>query len=119
MVLTVTDVQTGAVTCGLWFTAAVGHGFWNEAAQSLSLSFTVTFDQGSANLVPDTTVAVFEGFLFRTPAEPQLGQDVTATLTGSFLVSAVPIPGTSTGFWPEASVRRQRFGWFAQTIEIL
>ena len=94
-----------------------GEGFWNEDAQRLTLSFVICTGNVTSNVIPDLTTAVFEGHLFRTPPQAPAGQDVVATLTGSFLVTAHSIATTPVN-WPIPNRDRERFGWFATITEI-
>jgi hypothetical protein len=80
-------------------------GFWNEASQ------TITFDVPTTSPEGKQAFTLFNGCLFRTPANPTPNQDVVATLTG-FAEVTTPI------FLP-ANSRRTVFGWFAQISEIL
>lgn len=84
-------------------------GFWEESSQKLTFSVTVVFE----GAVP--VIAVFTGFLLRTPPTPEPGQDVTATLTGYFQMtpSAPTIPFPAIG-----TARRNIFGWFANITEV-
>jgi hypothetical protein len=88
-------------------------GFWNEVAQSFSIGLVVNFGGG----VGTGIVSIFEAFLFRSPPNPQAGQDVTATLAGTFRVSAGLL---SPGAFPAIPTsRREVFGWYAQLTEVL
>ena len=88
-------------------------GFWNEVDQSLSIGLVLNF--GGA--VGQGVVAIFEGCLFRSPTNPQAGQDVTATLAGTVRVTA---GATAVGAFPATpSSRRSVFGWYAQIIEVV
>lgn len=89
-------------------------GFWNEVAQSLSIGLVVNFGGGG---VGQGVVALFEGCLFRSPPNPQAGQDVTATLAGTFRVTAGAV---AAGAFPAVPTsRRDVFGWYAQLTEVL
>ena len=60
--------------------------------------------------------AVLAG-LFRVPANPEPGRDVTATLVGSLSASAQALDvGVLAGVAPTA--RRQTFGWLAEIVEV-
>jgi hypothetical protein len=91
-------------------------GFWDEIAQFMTFAF-----RPARTGFPDLSehLAVFTGYLFRSPVNPAPGQDVTATLAGfvqvppsdSFFVRpGLPIDGTS---------RRNIFGWYAQINEVV
>ena len=87
-------------------------GFWNEAAQRIQFSSHAE-EAGGA---PSPVFGIFEGYLFRTPLNPEPGRDVTATLVGSVLVSAQSV---GMDVLPEMvpSSRRFTFGWMAQFPE--
>lgn len=88
-------------------------GFWNEVAQSLSIGLVVNFGGG----VGTGIVSIFEACLFRSPPNPQAGQDVTATLAGTFRVTAGTV---NPGAFPAIPTsRREVFGWYAQLTEVL
>ena len=83
-------------------------GFWEESSQ------TITFSVGVIE-TPLPTFALFKGYLYRTPPNPEPGRDVLATLTGFVQVNnagpaTFPVVGTS---------RRNVFGWLAQITEVL
>lgn len=85
-------------------------GFWDEVSQRLTFALTVVFEGGTP------VMALFEGYLFRTPANPEPGRDVAATLAGSFQMTpsaAAPLPFVAAG-----SARRNVFGWTASILEI-
>ena len=87
--------------------------FWNEVAQSLSIGLVVNFGGG----VGVGVVAIFEAYLFRSPSNPQAGQDVTATLAGTFRVAGGTV---GAGAFPAIPTsRRDVFGWYAQLTEVL
>lgn len=86
------------------------NGFWDEVSQTFSFSITINF----VNAIP--CVALFKGFLFRTPQNPAPGADVTATLTGSMQITV------GDGVQPTFAItssRRHEFGWFANIVEVL
>jgi hypothetical protein len=87
-------------------------GYWDEVSQAVTFSLTVIFD----NATP--IVAIFEGYLFRSPPEPAPGRDVVATMTGSFHVTPGNL-GLAEGFPGKGSARRNRFGWYASITEIV
>ena len=101
--LQIQSVQDGNLD-GMFRGAAV-RGFWNEASQ------TITFDVPTTSPEGKQVFTLFNGCLFRTPANPTPNQDIVATLTG-FAEVTTPI------FLP-ANSRRTVFGWFAQISEIL
>ena len=101
--LQIQSVQDGNLD-GMFRGAAV-RGFWNEASQ------TITFDVPTTSSEGKQAFTLFNGCLFRTPANPTPNQDAVATLTG-FAEVTTPI------FLP-ANSRRTVFGWFAQISEIL
>lgn len=83
-------------------------GFWDEVSQTITFSFT-----GVLRPPPEPpAIALFKGYLFRTPENPAPGRDVVATLSGSAQVTGVAeaLPGTA---------RRNVFGWFAQITEVV
>ena len=88
-------------------------GFWNEAAQKIQ--FSSYAEPGAGAQTP--VFGIFEGYLFRSPVNPNLGQDVTVTLVGSVLVSAQAI---NNNVLPEMtpSSRRSTFGWMAQIADV-
>ena len=90
-------------------------GFWNEAAQKIQFSSYAELGAGAQTPV----FGIFEGYLFRSPLNPNPGQDVTVTLVGSLLASA-QVVGTGTPVLPEVvpSARRSTFGWMAQITEV-
>ena len=83
-------------------------GFWDEGSQ------TITFTRGPGGGGAGSTVALFKGYLFRSPPNPPPGQDVLATLAGVVQVTegAAFDPAISTA-------RRNVFGWFAQIPEVV
>lgn len=80
-------------------------GFWDESSQRIAFTFAV----GGA--VPQN--AAFVGYLFRTPVSPAPGQDVVATLAGTFQTTT-----PTAGDLPQATARRTTFGWLAQITEV-
>jgi len=86
-------------------------GFWEESSQTITFSVTVFFGPGSP------TIALFKGHLFRTPANPDPGRDVVATLTG---VVQMNVGDAGPGTFPALGTsRRNVFGWLAQINEVL
>ena len=83
-------------------------GFWDEVSQTITFGFSI----GQGGLA---SVAVFKGYLFRSPENPAPGRDVIATLAGSVQVSIGPF--ATANLIP--SSRRNVFGWFAQITEVL
>src|SRR5262249_714845 len=83
-------------------------GFWDEPAQRITLTV------GTGGILPVAASLVFNGYLFITPPNPAVGQDVTATLTGTLQVGPTN-PGAT---FPAATARRNVFGWFAQITQI-
>src|SRR2546430_8114365 len=60
--------------------------------------------------------ASFGGHLFRSPANPEPGRDVVATIAGSLHMS---VGNLSPGTFPAIGTsRRNVFGWFAQITEV-
>jgi len=83
-------------------------GFWDEVSQTITFVYSPAV---AGFLGPN--VAVFKGYLFRSPPNPQQGQDVLVTLAGSVQVSTGDFtPAISTS-------RRNVFGWFAQIPEVI
>jgi hypothetical protein len=103
--------QSGVFT-GVYALTANGdfefEGFWDEASQTIT--FSVSLGVGP----PQPVVAVFKGFLFRTPTMPAPGQDVVATLTGFVQVTS----GNHRDETLKATSRRNVFGWFARISEV-
>lgn len=87
-------------------------GFWSEVAQKIQFSSYAEVADGGTSPV----FGIFEGFLFRTPLNPEPGRDITATLVGSLLVSAQSV-GMNVLPEVEPSSRRFTFGWMAQFLE--
>jgi hypothetical protein len=86
-------------------------GFWEEASQTITFSLTVFFGGGSP------TIALFKGYLFRTPPNAAPGRDLATTLTG-FVQLNVGGAGAAT-FPALGTARRNIFGWLAQITEVL
>jgi hypothetical protein len=82
-------------------------GMWDETSQSITIIVVLTpGDFG--------TIALYKGYLSRTPPNPEPGRDVVAILAGSVQVNE------GNGFPPaRASSRRNIFGWFAQIPEVV
>ena len=91
---------------GTLFGTAVS-GFWDESSQKMTFTYVTV---GGA---PET--AVFEGHLFRTPPDPGPGQDVVASLAGTFQMT---VAGSGNKL-PVATARRNTFAWLAQITEVL
>lgn len=88
-------------------------GFWNEAAQKIQFASYAEAGQGNQNPL----FGIFEGYLFRVPANAEPGRDVTATLVGSLAASAQAIGvNVLPGVVPTS--RRQTFGWLAEFTEV-
>ena len=85
-------------------------GFWDEVSQSFTFSVTIGFENNNLS------VALFKGYLFRTPPNAAPGQDVNATLTGSVQLTTGGTGSVSLPFL--GSSRRNVFGWAAQITEI-
>ena len=84
-------------------------GFWDEPSQTITFIRPAPAGGGAG-----TTVALFKGYLFRSPPNPPPGQDVVATLAGFVQVTE------GSAFEPAISTaRRNVFGWFAQVPEVL
>jgi hypothetical protein len=96
------SVQEGNLAGRLFGQKAAG--FWDESSQII----TFMIHTGEGGGMPD--IAVFKGYLFRTPAT-QPGGDVIATLTGS-----VQVPKPADFLTP--NFRRNIFGWMAQIPEV-
>ena len=91
------------------FLGAEFSGFWDESSQSVAFTITVV-------LPTSTVTASFEGHLFRSPANPEPGRDVVATIAGSLHMS---VGNLSPGSFPAIGTsRRNVFGWFAQITEV-
>ena len=103
--LTIESAQEGIFNLTLLGEAQTG--FWDEVSQTIS--FALTKQPASTN------VALFKGYLFRTPDNPAPGRDVVATLAGSVSLN----PGSFAGANLITSSRRNVFGWFAQITEVV
>jgi hypothetical protein len=103
------QVKEGVFSSTLGFGGGLQpRGFWDEASQTIT--FGLTTQEGDL-----VSVALFKGYLIRTPENAPPGRDVVATLAGSVEVSVgafplLPLIGSS---------RRNVFGWFAQITEVL
>lgn len=88
-------------------------GFWSEAGQKIQ--FASYREQGGGAQSP--VFGIFEGYLFRTPVNPEPGRDTIVTLVGVLLASAQAV---DVQVLPEIapSARRATFGWMAQITEI-
>jgi hypothetical protein len=88
-------------------------GFWSEAAQKIQFASYAELGAGAQSPV----FGIFEGYLFRTPANPEPGRDITVTLVGSLHASAQAMDAHAL---PEVvpSARRSTFGWIAQIAEV-
>jgi hypothetical protein len=85
-------------------------GFWEESSQTITFSLTIFFAAGFP------TIALFKGYLFRSPPNPQPGRDVLATLTGFVQLT---VGGAGPGTFPVLGTsRRNIFGWLAQFTEV-
>jgi hypothetical protein len=100
--------QSGVVTGKLL--NADFRGFWEESSQRIVFPVTVIFEGGSSVL------ALFTGYLFRTPTNPEPGRDVSATITGHFQMT--PSSSPNLPFPASGTARRDVFGWYAQLPEI-
>ena len=83
-------------------------GFWDEVSQTITFGLT----EPSGDM---PAVAVFKGYLLRSPENPAPGRDVVATLAGSVQVTLGAFPGLPL----LSSSRRNVFGWFAQITEVI
>ena len=95
-VLTITGVDAQGRLSGTVFGQPL-LGFWDSTSDAIV--FMRLIDTGQP-----ATFQIYTGYLFRNPISPQAGQNVTYTLTGSFLAFA------GTG----GTAARNVFGWFAQ-----
>jgi hypothetical protein len=106
--ITIGAPTTEGVVSGSYGTSKF-EGFWDEVSQTISLNVRL---QGAGPSVP--AVAIFKGFLFRTPSGAEPGSDLLTTLTGFVQVfddhSFSPAHGSS---------RRNVFGWVAQIPEVI
>jgi hypothetical protein len=85
-------------------------GLWDEPGQRILF----TLSSGAVNPLGTPEVALFVGCLFRTPTNPAVGEDVVVRLAGTFQVNSIdPEPNL-----PQASARRNTFGWQAEITEI-
>ena len=99
--------QSGVLT--LLFSGVEFDGYWDEVSQTITFSVTLALDRPGKPVV-----AVFKGFLFRTPSDPTPGQDAVATLAGFVQVTTGGHPNPALA----ATSRRNVFGWFARINEI-
>ena len=67
------QVQEGQGVFSAFLLAESLTGFWDEVSQTIT--FGLTKGQG-----PGGVAAVFKGYLFRSPENPEPGRDVVATL---------------------------------------
>ena len=74
-------------------------GFWSEASQ------TITFERITTPNTP-SRLQIYTGYLFKTPVQPKVGQDITYTLTGFFEAFA------GTG----AVAEKMLYGWMASIV---
>ena len=86
-------------------------GFWDETAQKMTFTITVFFGPGFP------TIALFVGYLFRTPPNAAPGRDVVAHVAGSVQAN-VGDAGPGVTFPTLGTSRRNVFGWFAQVTEV-
>src|SRR4029453_16981693 len=63
-----------------------GRGFWDEVSQTFTFTVLVQIDPVGGQ--SRTTVALFKGYLFRTPPNAEPGVDILVTLAGSVQVNA-------------------------------
>lgn len=87
------------------FLGKMQDGFWDEVSQTITCGLTKE--------IPFTPVALFKGYLFRSPENPGPGRDVVATLAGSVQISFGSFAVVSLIGSPQRNV----FGWFAQITE--
>ena len=86
-------------------------GFWDEVSQTITFSYVT-----GGNPPINPSIALFKGYLFRTPVNAQEGEDLTAILTGFVQLSA---GNSNVVFIPfSGSSRRNIFGWMAQIHEV-
>jgi len=86
-------------------------GFWDEVSQRVTFTVTVFFGAGFP------TIALFTGYLFRTPPNAAPGRDVVATIAGTVQANVGDAgPGT---FPALGTARRNVFGWLATITEVL
>jgi hypothetical protein len=93
-------------------------GFWDEVSQTLTFTLLGRIEQVDP---AKTSGAVFKGYLFRTPPNPEPGVDVLVTLTGFVQVNAginpILSPITGDPIFSPLNSRRNAFGWMAQISE--
>jgi hypothetical protein len=76
-------------------------GFWDDVA--MKITFIRVVDPSNPS-----TFQIYTGFLFQNPTQPDAGDNVTFTLTGSFEAFS------GTG----AVAQRVVYGWFAQIVKV-
>ena len=84
-------------------------GFWDEVGQTVVFPVTIVFEGATP------IIALFRGYMFRTPQQAEPGRDVLVSLSGHFEVTpaSAVLPFAATG-----TARRNVFGWFAQIVEV-
>ena len=101
-------------------------GTWDKAGQILTFGPLFFFQEQTGGVI--AIMEYYKGFLFGIPSDPAPGKDILWTLTGFYEITdlrhTVIVSGNITG--PEnfifnegykPSIRRTKFGWFAQVIE--
>lgn len=92
------------------FLSSEFRGFWDETTQTVTFAVTVVFEGATPVL------ALFKGYMFRTPQNPEPGRDVLATLTGHF--DLTPSTSATLPFVATGTSKRNVFGWYAQITEV-
>ena len=103
---------TTLTNIGIDATPRDSFGFWNESAQEINFSLQA----GTAN--GTILVVVFVGYLLR-PAAAIPGQDVVWRLTGHYQRGSADIVAGTYMLLPQENLRRIRFGWHAQIVEVI
>ena len=101
---------------GIWagnFANFPVRGLWDEASQMFTFAWHIDVAG-----VPDPNIAVFTGYLFRSPRNAAPGQDQIATLAGTVQLT-VNSGGGPNQMFPGATARRNVFGWTAHITEVL
>ena len=103
----------GFMSSGREVTALNFVGIWDDTAHSISFGPLIQPPLGPGDILPVEIREFYRGFLFSTPAIPELGQDVLWTLSGFFEVT----DPTRLSIY-RANARRHTFGWSAQITEV-
>jgi hypothetical protein len=86
------------------------NGIWDEVSQKIIFAHIVFND---VQVFKGAEPQIFKGYLFKTPAGPQPGEDIVWTITGVIETIHVEFALLLGG-----NSRRHEFGWFAQITEV-